>query len=726
MKLIIVESPHKCATISNFLGSDYKVVASVGHIRDLVSGRTYNDLGVDINNNFQPTYVIPPDKEKVVEMLKENVQNADEVYLATDPDREGEAISWHLAEVLNLPIDTTKRLEFHEITKKAILKALNKPRTIDMDLVESQEARRIIDRIMGFRLSTLLQRKIKSQSAGRVQSVVLRYVVDKEAEVKAFTPEEYWKIIGSFNTYKKDTFTAELTSIAKNTKLNIKSEDEAINIIKSLPSSFRVSNLKKSIVSKQPKPPFITSSLQQEAYSVYKFSTKKTAAIAQMLYEGIEINGQPIGLITYIRTDSIRLSDDFIKSAYDYIEQSFGKNYLGKARSQKEDSNVQDAHEAIRPTDLSLTPKSIESYLTEDQLKLYTLIYKRALASLMANEEDEVSSLTLNSGDYNFSASQTDVKFDGFSKLYKESEDEDEKDDNQEPIKRYPTYLAEGDIVKLVSTNKTQHFTKGPSRYSEGKLVKLMQEKGIGRPSTYAQTISNLLDREYVTKEKNSLVPSSQGELTVSKLVEYFPKYMDATYTATMEQDLDKIAEGNMKKLDLLSEFYTEFKTFYADAQEKMDKLQPQVVDGRTCPICGKNLVFRTGKYGNFIGCSDYPKCTYVEKIKSEPDIVEGKMCPECGSQLVKRTGKKGDFIGCSNYPSCSYMEDFDGRRITYRSTNETQVIPIPTDAEKCPKCHVGFLVEKINGKTGEKFIACSNYPKCHYIKKIKKEKIKK
>lgn len=714
MKLIIVESPHKCATISRFLSSDYKIVASVGHIRDLTSGRWKNDLGIAIKDNFRPIYEISPDKEKIVKSLKEDVKRADEVYLATDPDREGEAISWHLAEVLNLPISTTKRLEFHEITKSAITKAIENPRHIDLNLVNSQEARRIVDRIMGFKLSFLLQSKIKSQSAGRVQSVLLRYVVDREDEIKKFNPVEYWKIFVNLLDNDKNIIHAELETV-NGKKPNIKSESEALDIINSLPNSLIVSKVIKSRSCVSPKPPFITSSLQQEAFNKFHFSTKKTQMLAQSLYEGVDINGESTGLITYIRTDSIRLSDEFVSSANDYITRRYDSNYLGTVKVQKESKNIQDAHEAIRPTDLALSPENIAPFLSTDELKLYTLIYKRAVASLMADKINDITKVTFSGNNCDFVAKDVKTFFDGYSKIYNEF-----IEDETENIVSIPDSIKENDSLKIDNVEKEQHFTQPPARYSEGKLVKLMQEKGIGRPSTYASTISTLIDREYVTKENGALVPSEQGTLTSNKLVEYFPMYMDATYTAKMETSLDNIAEGNEDKVKFLHEFYDNFIKTYEEAFKTMEKIKPTVVEGRVCPLCGKELVYRKSKYGEFIGCSDYPKCMYIEKQNAEIKYVDDHICPDCGGKLVFKSGKKGEFIGCSNYPQCCYMEDLNGSRITYRSTNETRVIQIPKDAEKCPKCHKGFLVEKVNGKTGEKFIACSNFPKCRYIKKDK------
>lgn len=694
MKLIIVESPHKCETIGKFLGNDYKVMASKGHIRDLASSGKMG-LGVDVDHDFKPTYEISTDKVGVVKELKAALAKADDVYLATDPDREGEAISWHLAQVLNLDVNTTKRLEFHEITKPAILKALEHPRTIDLKLVESQETRRIIDRLMGYRLSYLLQKKIKSRSAGRVQSVVLKFIVDKEKEIKAFVPVEYWTISAVF----ADSLKADLSGY-QGKPIKVNNDEEATKILASLPNDFVVKSLKTEIKSREAKPPFITSTMQQEAFSQFHFSIKKTSAVAQKLYEGEEINGNPTGLITYMRTDSTRLSDEFKDAAKDFITANFGESYLGKVHMQKADKNIQDAHEAIRPTDIKLTPEVVKPFLAKDEYQLYCLIYDRALASLMAPKQTSVSTLVLEGNGYDFSTSATQPVFDGYSKVYGKYED-------SEAPSKLPE-LKEGSVLPKKDATKEQHFTKAPARYNEGKVVKLMQENDIGRPSTYSPTITTLLGRDYIENQKGSLVPTDQGILTADELEKHFPKYMDVSYTAQMENNLDSIADGKTDKVKLLKDFWDEFQTFFNEADEKMEKIAPKEV-GRNCPKCGAPLVMRHGKFGDFVGCSNYPKCNYIEKPK--PDVIEGKTCPKCGAPLVKRHGRKGDFIGCSNYPKCNYMESLDGKEIS----TEKKPLVIPDDAPICPKCHVGHLIEK-KSRWGKTFIGCSNYPKCHYI----------
>ena len=707
MKLIIVESPHKSSTISKFLPKDYQVVASKGHIRDLASTGKMG-LGVDINNNFKPTYIISVDKQKIVDELKRDVAKAEEVYLATDPDREGEAIAWHLAQVLNLDVNSTKRLEFHEVTKNAVNKALNNPRTIDLNLVESQETRRIIDRLMGYRLSNLLQSKIKSRSAGRVQSVVLRSIVDREHEIAAFVPKEYWSITSTFKTNKKETFTADLQKY-NGENIEINSQENVDKILAELKGKAKVTSLKKETKNREPNPPFTTATLQQSSFINNHFSTKKTSSIAQRLYEGVVINGYETGLITYIRTDSTRLADEFVSDAFNYIESKYGKDFVGKTHQQKKNSNVQDAHEAIRPTNIELTPESIKDQLDKDSYLLYKLIFDRTIASLMSAKTDETTTIELNDNGYQFYTSSTKNIFEGYSIVTKQYEEKKEE-------KVLPS-IIEGDEVDNIENKPEQHFTKPPVRYNEGKLVKLMQDNGIGRPSTYSPTISTLQDREYVVNEKSSLIPTDQGEITVEKLVEFFPEYMDNKYTAKMEEDLDLISEGHFDKNKLLTDFWNEFVKLYDNAYANMEKVKPEQVD-RPCPKCGSPLVKRKGKYGEFIGCSNYPSCTYIEQEKKEVQVSE-KICKKCGAHLILRKSKKGEFYGCENFPKCNYMEDLKGKEIEVKAK---EPVVIPNDAPICPQCKTGKLIEK-KSRYGQTFIGCSNYPKCHYIAKDKKEK---
>lgn len=699
MKLVIVESPHKSTTISNFLGSDYKVIASKGHIRDLTTTGK-GGLGVDVEHDFKATYAISPDKKDIVSQLKKLAKQADVIYLATDPDREGEAISWHLAQVLDLDVDTTPRLEFHEITKNAIRKALNNPRTINMNLVQSQEARRILDRIIGFKLSGLMDKKVKSKSAGRVQSPVLKFIVDREKEIRDFTPVEYWTISADFSS-NKSKVKADLKKY-NGKEIKINNVEEADNVISNLGEKFTVSDYKTDVKTIRPQPPFITSTLQQEAFSKLRMSTKKCAATAQILYEGKEINGVPTGLITYIRTDSIRLADEFVYSCKDFISKEYGQEYLGNTHFKKSNDNVQDAHEAIRPTDISLTPATVKPYLNNDEYKLYTLIYNRAVASLMADKKNEVATLTFSNNGYDFVTTSSKVIFKGYSAIYGSYEEEEEKN-------KLPDNVKINDVYDISNINKEQHFTKAPSRYNEGKIVRLMQDNLIGRPSTYASTIDRLITNKYIVIQERNIQPTQQGEITVESLEEYFNKYIDANYTANVEKDLDNIADGKIDKVEFLNSFWAEFEKYYTSAAEKMAKIPPKVVEDHVCPNCGSKLIYRIGRTGEFIGCSNYPTCKYTEKIEKE-EIVEGRLCPKCGGQLVYRTSKRrkgSKFIGCSNFGSkhCDYMEDLDGHVIT-------RELPPEEGSTICPKCGEKHLIT-VTSKAGKKYVKCSH---CHYF----------
>lgn len=715
MKLIIVESPTKTHTISQILGSDYQVEASLGHIRDLATTGK-GGLGVDIENNFKAKYVIPADKKDVVKKLKKAMANADEVILATDPDREGEAISWHIAEVLGLPIETTKRLEFHEVTKSAILKAMENPRTIDMNLVASQETRRIIDRIIGFKLSTLLHSKIKSRSAGRVQSVTLKFLVDREKEIQAFQSEEYWTLAGLFNDEKvvatlkgyKDAekeikfVDREIETTNKSeedvNKQKIGSQAEMEAIIAALPKEFKVKDLETKRVKSKSKSPFTTSTMQQAAFSQYHFSTKKTALIAQHLYEGKEINGTFKGLITYMRTDSERLSPEFVESANQYILDNYGEKYLGKIHKEKSSKNIQDGHEAIRPTDLSLTPEVLKPFLTKDELALYKLIYARALSSLMSNKEDDVTTLTLEGNGYLFEAKAYKSVFDGYSKVY--GDYETYQKDSELPN------LTVGSEIELDKTIPTQHFTKPPLRYTEGRIVRLMEENGIGRPSTYASTIATLEDRKYADVSKGTLTPTEQGILTVEKLSEFFPKFISASYTASMESDLDHVVAGDSSRNKLLKDFCDEFFPMYEHALQNMEKIKDKEV-GRLCPMCGRPLIEKHSKYGMFVACSGFPQCKYIEK--KEKEYVEGRVCPKCGGRLVVKHSNRGEFVACDNFPKCRYIEG-----------NEK---PQVEGGRICPKCGKGHMIVKHTKKGHISFLACSNFPECEYTESLKPQK---
>ena len=685
MKLVIVESPNKCHTISRYLGDGYKVLATVGHLRDLsTSGK--GGFGVDIENGFKPTYVVSSGKRATVAELKEAARKADDIYLATDPDREGEAIAWHLTQILGLNPKTTKRLEFHEITRVSINEAITKPRVIDMNLVESQETRRIMDRIIGFRLSNIIQKKIKSPSAGRVQSATLELICDHDKEIANFVPEPYWTL--SLELKKNNAkITANFHSFSEIKKI----EDEKTNaeILKRLEcGKATVTNVKKSVRTIESKPAFTTSTLQQEAFNTYKFSTKKTSSLAQQLYEGVQINGEHTGLITYIRTDSTYLSDTFVERAERYIEEHFGKEYCGKRKVVKV-AGAQNAHEAIRPTANHTTPESIRSYLTPDQYKLYKLIYERALGSLMAPKKENVMSVTFDVDGVTFKAESSSVIFDGYTRLNKE----------QSEGSNLPS-LEVGEELVINKVNNESKMTEPPASYTEAKIVKLMEDKKIGRPSTYASTIATLLKREYVVSKSGSITTTEQGQKTAYVLKKYFPSFVDVKYTAQMEEKLDQIQEGETTRTEALTEFYYPFIESVEDASKKMYKDLDEPT-GRKCPKCGALLVYKKSKYGNFIGCSNFPTCSYREKEEEELEKT-GEMCPVCGKPLVYRVGKRGKkFVACSGYPDCNYIKK-----------DETPVEVV----KKCPECG-GDLI--IRGRGKKKFLGCSNYPKCHHIEKL-------
>ncbi len=693
-KLVIVESPSKSKTIKNYLGDDFVVTSSVGHIRDLSkSGK--ERLGVDVENEFLPKYTVPKEKKEVVKELKKLVKDASIVYLATDPDREGEAISWHLAQVLDVDMDIDNRVIFNEVTKDAVTKAIENPRKIDQDLVRSQETRRVLDRIIGFKLSTLLQRKIKSKSAGRVQSVALRLIVEKEREIGAFIPEEYWKIKADF--LKEDlTFQGELTKY-KNKKLEIKNETEANDIYNSLNKEFIVQNVKETKKKRESKPPFITSTLQQEASSKLGFKARRTMSVAQKLYEGINIGSETVGLITYMRTDSVRLSESFVEDSYDYIEKKYGKEYLGKVKIRKKKDNVQDAHEGIRPTSVMRIPESIKEYLKPDEYRLYSLIYARAVASLMAPASFNATSITLENNGYQFATSGSILLHDGYLRVYGPYE----KQTNE-----FLPSLVANEVIESQKIEKTQHFTKPPARYSEAKLIRTMEELGIGRPSTYASIIDTIQTRQYVVLEDKAFKPTEDGILTSDRLVEYFNDIINVEYTAQMEEDLDSIATKHNTYVGALSRFMEIFQPLLDNAYDKMEVIAPKKT-GEKCPECGSDLVERKGRYGTFVACETYPECKYVKKDPVEV-IKTGEQCPNCGSDMIEKTGRFGKFEACSNYPDCKYIKN-----------NRTKQEPVVTD-EKCPECGKPVVIKK--GRWGD-FKACSDYPKCKTIIKEKKTK---
>lgn len=635
--LVIVESPSKSKTIEKYLGNDYKVVSSKGHIRDL-STTGHHGLGVDVENGFKPNYVAIKGKNSVIKELKKDVKESDFVYLASDPDREGEAIAWHLKDALGIKDKNYKRVLFNEITKDKVIEAINNPTIINEDLVHSQETRRILDRIIGFRLSKLLQSKIGAKSAGRVQSVALKLIVDREREIIAFVPEEYWTITAIFAEYEAELFKY------KNDDIELKCKDDAEYVLKQLKDSYVVENVEKKEKNKKSKLPFTTSTLQQEASTKLGFSAKKTMSIAQKLYEGIDLDSETVGLITYMRTDSIRLSEQFIGSTMHYIEENYGKNYVGYVKASKKTDNVQDAHEAIRPTSIMREPTKVKQYLSNDEFKLYSIIYKRALASLMADAKVNQTTVIFDNNDYKFKTTGQILIFDGYLKVYKDYESSEDR--------ILPEFDQAGELIAN-NVESEQHFTNPPARYTEAKLIKEMEELGIGRPSTYAKTIDTIKEREYVELVEKKFKPTEVGIETTDKLQEFFSDIINVEYTREMEEDLDEIAEGSAVWNEVLDQFYKLFEPRVKDAFSDMEKKAPEET-GEVCPECGNPLVVRKGRYGEFTACSNYPECKYIKK-----EVVEVKEimdCPECGGKIVEKPTRKGKvFYGCNNYPKCKF-----------------------------------------------------------------------
>lgn len=637
--LVIVESPSKSKTIEKYLGKDYKVVSSKGHIRDLATTGKYG-LGVDVDNDFKPNYIPVAGKKKLISELKKLVKDSDEVILATDPDREGEAISWHLLDTLGIKDTNYERVLFHEITKDKVLEAIKNPTKIDYNLVRSQETRRILDRIIGFRLSKLMQSKTGGKSAGRVQSVALKLIVDREREISSFNSEEYWTITSKFDEIEADLFNYNHKDIEINT------EEEADSILSKLSDEYKIESVERKKKSKKSKPPFITSTLQQEASTKLGFTAKKTMSIAQKLYEGMDIGSETVGLITYMRTDSIRLSDEFIGASYKYIEENYGKDYIGYAKKSKKTENVQDAHEAIRPTSVYRNPEDIKKYLSTDEYKLYKIIYYRALASLMADAKVEATSVILDNNNYQFKINGQILIYDGYLKayaLYETSEDKVLPDE----------FKNEGSVLTTTDVTKKQHFTSPPPRYTEAKLIKELEELGIGRPSTYAKIMDTIKERGYVTIEEKKFVPTEIGIETTDRLQEFFSDLINVKYTAAMETDLDTIALGKLDEIKVLREFYDKFEPEVEKAFGQMEKKAPKET-GEVCPNCGSSLVIRKGRYGEFTACSNYPECKYIKK--EEKQVKEIMDCPKCGGKIIEKKTKRGKiFYGCNNYPKCKY-----------------------------------------------------------------------
>lgn len=654
--IIIVESPAKCKTISKYLGGDYTVVSSKGHIRDLATSGKYG-LGIDIENDFKPSYEIIKGKKKDVKYLKDLIEKADHIYLATDPDREGETISWHLYDELKVPDEKYDRIVFNEITKDVVLKALKNPRRIDMNLVHSGEARRFLDRIIGFRLSKVMQSKTAGKSAGRVQSVALKLIVDREREILAFIPKEYWTIEADFKDFKANLETY------KEKDIEIPNEEEADKILDSLTNTFTIKSVEEKEKKRSAKEVFKTSTLQQACSNKLGFAASKTMKIAQKLYEGIELDDGFHGLITYMRTDSVRLSDEFTSASFAYINSKFGKDYVGYVKKGKKTENVQDAHEGIRPTNINYEPDKIKKYLAPDEYKLYRIIYYRALASLMADAKFNSTTVLLDNNDYGFKATGSVLTFDGYLKVY--GDYEDQEDTILPDFKNYKSGIILSDTI-----TKTQHFTKPPARFTESSLIKELESLGIGRPSTYATIISTIKDRGYVTLEDKKFVPTEVGFETTDKLQEFFSSIVNVKYTANMEKDLDEIAEGNEDYKKMLKDFYDNFAPLVDNAFKNMEKKKPEET-GEKCPECGSPLVIRKGKYGQFTACSNYPTCKYIKKENKQTEKEIICKCPKCEGNIIVRKTKKGkEFYGCDNFPKCKYAS-------WYKPTGD-----------KCPKCN--------------------------------------
>lgn len=662
--LVIVESPAKAKTIKKYLGTGFDVVASMGHVRDLPEKR----LSVDVKHDFKPKYDIIKGKEKTVDELCARAKKSDKVFLATDPDREGEAISWHLAYILGLDLEDNNRVTFNEITKSGVGNGMENPRSIDIDLVNAQQARRILDRLVGYKLSPFLCKKIcKGLSAGRVQSVALRIIVDREEEIRKFSPVEYWTIEANLIPKGARKHFIALFYGDDNGKIEIKDEKNAQKIINDLNGAeYIVEKLKKGRRKRSPAPPFITSTLQQESSRKLGFQPKRTMKVAQELYEGLEIeNMGAVGLITYMRTDSLRISEDAIKEGRDYILKTFGEKYLPKEpRRFKTKASAQDGHEAIRPTMPSLNPEKVKNNLSSDQYKLYKLVWERFTASQMSDCIHSTSQATISAGEYIFKASGYTVDFDGYTVLYIEGSDTE-----QEKEKALPE-LKEGMPLKLKSLDSNQHFTQPPPRYTEASLIKTLEKNGIGRPSTYAATISTITAREYVVKEAKALKPTELGETVTKLMKDKFSKIVNLKFTAQMESELDTVEEGKCDWIEILKNFYGDFEKTLEKAKESMKDVKIELEENKTdlvCELCGKPMVIKRGRFGKFIGCSGYPDCKNIKKIINKT----GTKCPKCGEDIIFRKTKRGRiFYGCSGYPKCDFI-----------SWDE----PIN---EKCPQCH--------------------------------------
>ena len=723
MQLIIVESPSKAKTIEKYLGGKYKVDASGGHVRDLPEKR----LGVNIAKNYEPNYVISADKKPVIKRLKEKVEKADKIYLATDPDREGEAISWHLQEVLGLK-DKAQRIEFNEISEKAVKEALKNPREINYNLVDSQQARRVLDRLVGYKLSPLLCKRIQNGlSAGRVQSVALRIIVDKEREIRAFVPAEYWNLTATLSDGHHKPFTAYLAEKdgKKFKTANQAEADEVENAIKAANGAFAVKQVKKTDTKSHALPPFTTSTMQQDASAKLNMSSPMCMQVAQHLYEGIETQEGHLALVTYIRTDSVRISAESQARAREYIAEKYGDEYVPeKPNFYKSKKNAQDAHEAIRPIDLSMTPEKVKPLLDRNHYNLYKLIYERFIASQMSEAKYNYVTIDSVCGDYTFRTNGRTVVFKGYTAVYDDYKANQETEDG-EIVKVIPP-VKEGDGLKAENVSKEQKFTKPPVRFTDASLVRIMEEKGIGRPSTYATIISVLSKRKYTVKENKYIVPTEIAFRITDMLVKYFPDIMDVSFTAGMEDKLDDIEKGGQDWHKIIADFYPPFAEKLAFAATDGDEITDIV-----CEKCGAPMIRKNGRYGKFLACSNYPECS---NIKSEKEEVSDVKCDKCGAMMVYKTGKYGRFLACPNYPECTNVKPIDeetttekcekcggdmvvkkGRFGKYLQCTVCKATKSMTEkAGVCPQC--GNPTQKMTSKSGKVFYGCSNYPACNFM----------
>ncbi len=694
--LVIVESPAKSKTIKKILGDAYQIEASYGHIRDFPP----KVLGFDVQNNFEPSFIVIPEKKLVVKKLNDLAQKSDKVYLASDPDREGEAIAWHVRQVLDVPDEKIFRIEFNEITPNAIKHAVESPRQIDMQRVKAQQTRQILDRLVGYKISPVLWEKMRNYrlSAGRVQSVALRMICEREDEIDAFVPVEYWSVTAELEKDKKP-FSAELSKY-KDKKIEIKNESEAQKIVDELNEKglkYQVTKVTCRDTQRKPSAPFITSTLQREASSKLGYGVSKTMQIAQKLYEGVEINGEPIGLITYMRTDSVRISDDAQAAAKDFIVNDFGEQYYPKTPNNyikgAKGKNVQDAHEAIRPSYIDKTPESIKQYLTSEQYRLYKLIWSRFIASQMENAKVKNTSVDITAGDYLFKTGTSKIEFDGFLKVYNDSEDE--LDQSKIPE------LVQGDKVELKKINPKQHFTQPPPRYTEASLVKCLEEHGIGRPSTYAPIISKIQQKGYVEKIEKALAPTILGRTLSKQLVQYFTDIMNYEFTAQMETKLDDIAEEKAVWNKVLQDFYEPFNNVVNSAKEKMPKVL--IESEQVCPKCGRKMIVRTSRFGTqFLGCSGYPECKTMMPLAKDGTAVQideksDEKCEKCGSEMLVKVGPYGKYLQCTN-DECKHR-----KRV------------VITTGVKCPKCKEGEVIQR-KSKYGKIFYGCNRYPECDFV----------